>query len=144
MNLKRIIAVFLCLAVIFTLTACKYRLKESYYEVGEIDGVILVAEKVTSTEGTFILKNETDKAVGYGSSYYLERYKNGEWKYMSTGTRIAFTAELAVLESDRWEEINMNWKRVYGKLPKGKYRYIKDCCLDDGPFVYIACEFEIK
>lgn len=147
MKIKRIILVLLCLSVVFSLTACKYRLKEPYYEVGEIDGVTLeTVGEITSTDGTFVIKNKSDQTAEYGNWYALEIYKNGKWKRMVSRNGPDFPLDAAILEAGRnSHELAEKWKREYGKLKPGKYRYVKSVhCSEKSGVYYIACEFEIK
>ena len=100
--------------------------------------VTVITTNISSTDTL----DETDKEVGYGHGSRLQMHKNGKWKHMSVS--IAVSAEEIILSPKSEHKLNENWSRTYGKLPKGKYRYIIGCNLDDGPNVYLACEFEIE
>ena len=144
MKLNRIIAVFLCLTAVLSFTACKYRLKEPEYELGNIEGVTLETKgDITSTGGTFIFKNETDKEIGYGYDYRLQMYKDGEWMDMYAPFDIP--AVMLILSPESELSLLVDWSKTHGNLKSGKYRLIKGCFYDaDPPEILVHCEFEIK
>ena len=144
MKLKRIAAMLLCLTAIFSFSACKYRLKTSNYEEQQIDGVTLECKNATSTTGSFVLKNETDKNVDYENFYRLECYKNGKWKSMVMQYANAVVSESIYISPNSADSITHEWNNRYGELKNGKYRYVLFCQIEGEPGVYISCEFEIE
>jgi len=119
------------------------------YELNTLDGVTMRMEKYTSTGGDIEIRNETDKKITFGDWYELQTEVNGKWISLpyiidnATFHEVAYNAP-----KDETVIHEVEWDVLYGELPKGRYRIIKDM-LDfrgtgDYTKYYLATEFEIK
>lgn len=72
------------------------------------------------------IKNESKNEIGYGESYTVEFKKDDEWHILKPKKDAAFNEIGYILE----KESACNWgdkmSRIYGKLPEGEYRIVKD------------------
>lgn len=100
------------------------------FELGDIDVVMFVNE-VSPTEIKLTVTNDSEYDYIYGEHYKIEKYFNGKWREIDTVIQnYTFNDIGYTLEAMQTEEININWKWLYGELSLGKYRIIKD-------FIYI-------
>ena len=119
------------------------------YELNTLDGVTMRMEKYTSTGGDIEIRNETDKKITFGDWYELQTEVNGKWislPYIIDNAAFHQVAYNAPKDETVIHEVK--WDVFYGKLPKGKYRIIKDMLdfMGTGDYTeyYLAAEFEIK
>ena len=119
------------------------------YELNTLDGVTMRMEKYTSFGGDVEIRNETDKEITFGDWYEIQAEVNDKWfplPYIienATFHQVAYNAP-----KDETVIHEVKWDVLYGELPKGRYRIIKDM-LDfrgtgDYTEYYLAAEFEIK
>ena len=119
------------------------------YELNTLDGVTMQLEKYTSSGGDVEIRNETDKEITFGDWYEIQAEVNGKWfplPYIienATFHQVAYNAP-----KDETVIHEVEWDVLYGELPKGRYRIIKDM-LDfrgtgDYTKYYLVAEFEIK
>lgn len=121
----------------------------SLYELNTLDGVTMQMEKYTSSGGDVEIRNETDKEITFGEWYEIQVEVNGKWfplPYIIENA--AFNQPAYNAPKDETVIWEVKWEWLYGKLPKGRYRIIKDM-LDfrgtgDYTKYYLAAEFEIK
>jgi len=122
---------------------------DNSYIVNTLGGVTMRMEKYTSTGGDIEIRNETDKEITFGDWYDLQTEVNGKWislPYIIDNAAFHQVAYNAPKDETVIHEVK--WDILYGELPKGKYRIIKDM-LDfrgtgDYTKYYLATEFEIK
>ena len=94
----------------------------------------------------FILTNNTSEDIGWGGAYGLQVKRGGEWKNVMQVREVGFTLEMRHLPANSSETGNLNLQFIYGKLPIGKYRIVKDVSPYDsvgGPRYDIAGEFRV-
>jgi len=119
------------------------------YELNTLDGVTMQLEKYTSSGGDVAIRNETDKEITFGDWYVIQSETNGKWKTMPYKVKnVAFHQVAYNAPKDETVSHEVKWDVLYGELPKGRYRIIKDM-LDfrgtgDYTEYYLAAEFEIK
>ncbi len=119
------------------------------YEMNTLDGVTMWMEKYTSTGGDVEIRNETDKEITFGEWYVIQGEVNGKWETLPyIIKKVAFNEPAYNAPKDETVIHEVKWDWLYGELPKGKYRMIKDM-LDfrgtgDYTKYYLAAEFEIK
>lgn len=108
--------------------------------------VTMKMEKYKSWEGDIEISNQSGKELQTWEGYDIQKWENGEWH------------KLALLTDGLWEDIlyripagettifPTNWKTLYGDLPNGKYRIIKEIyetVEDETHTHYLAVEFEL-
>ncbi len=119
------------------------------YELNTLDGVTMQMEKYTSSGGDVEIRNETDKEITFGDWYVIQSETNGKWKTMPYKVKNVGFHEVAYnAPKDETVIHEVKWDVLYGELPKGRYRIIKDM-LDfrgtgDYTEYYLAAEFEIR
>ena len=115
-------------------------------------GVTLTAENITSTSVTIKCTQSGGKPTGElqtGSWYILETWtKENGWQEAPYFAEVAWTEETWLIPKDNTCEWKVNWERLYGAVPSGKYRIGKSIMdfRKSGDFdtaIYYA-EFEIK
>lgn len=116
----------------------------SKIEVSDYPSVTIeIKEGTLNSEGTtIILSNNTDSVLEYGTPYEIEIKKDDEWHKISIEG--AFTLPLFHLLPNNKEEIEINFIYLYGRLPKGTYRIIKNFYLPDkNQGITLAKEFNL-
>lgn len=94
----------------------------------------------------FILTNNTSEDIGWGDGYGLQVKRGGEWKNVMQVREVGFTLEMRQLPANSSETGNLILQYIYGKLPIGKYRIVKDVSSYDNPWgsrYNIAGEFRV-
>ncbi len=120
---------------------------ERKYDVNTLEGVTLSMEKFSNKGGDVEIRNTTDMNIQYGEWYEIQKLSDGG-KWLTFPLDIAFhdiAYNTLKNETVIWK---VNWENVYGNLPKGTYRMIKDVTdfrgTGDYTKYYLADEFEIK
>lgn len=117
--------------------------------------ITLVLKDVTPDSATVTIYNGSADSISYGSQYkfILEKQIDGIWYVCERATRTAdghhiTTTDIErVLESGMADEYQISWDLLYGNLPAGKYRFVKE--IETASSLsstgdYFATEFEIK
>ncbi len=109
---------------------------------------------LSKTGGTFILETDSDYLIGYGESFWIEKYDSstGDFQVLkeSTGKNCAFNMIGYNLEKNKKRELKQDWSCMHGELSKGLYRIVKHVSFEsDNPITedevyYIWAEFEIE
>lgn len=95
-------------------------------------GLTLTASDVTSTEMTLTFTQSGGNVKGrlqMEGEYALEVEKNGNWipaKYFDDDVTIDWGEGTAFLPVNDTVSDMVSWKWLYGELPEGKYRYVKE------------------
>lgn len=117
--------------------------------------VTLALKDVTPISATVTIYNGSAASISYGSQYkfILEKQTDGIWYVCERATRTADSCHITatdvecVLESGLTDEYEISWDFLYGNLPAGKYRFIKEIETAASPSSTgdpFATEFEIK
>ena len=125
---KRIFALLAILTLL--LVGCGNDDTTVFDKVNTIDGVTLTLKEDTlkASKATFVLKNDSNRAVEFDpAEYHLETKKGDVWKRDETET----------LPAGESLETTVEWKGLCGTIGKGEHRII--LIVDEQP---IACEFE--
>ncbi len=118
-------------------------------EVNNLEGVSMLMEKYKSTEGDVEIVNTTNTEYTYGEYYDIQVQKDGVWYSLKhIIDNAAFHARGIIAPPNETSIWQVNWEWLYGQLPAGEYRIVKDI-LDirapgDLTKYYLAAEFEIK
>lgn len=123
--------------------------------ISEQAEVTLTLKDVTPISATVTIYNGSAESISYGSQYkfILEKQIDGIWYVCERATRTAdghhiTTTDIErVLESGMADEYQISWDLLYGNLPAGKYRFVKE--IETASSLsstgdYFATEFEIK
>lgn len=149
---------FLLFAMVMCLTACGAKEPQYPWPVGEESTLLFDTEgavTLTLTDGTltasgarFLMKNGRDTEIMTGpESYSLQILVDGKWHIIEK--YCDWTAEALVIPAHGDELFAVDFSSLYGELPAGKYRIIKDYSAarasGEGYANYnLFCEFEIK
>lgn len=103
-------------------------------------------EKVTSEEMKIIIEDENETPYVYDSWFEIEKLENNEWKkiqYLDSYVSDDMSPMIYEMKDGKLEE-EVDWKKEYGSLSKGKYKLIKRCMDEDDTYKYLELQFEIK
>lgn len=146
---KIIIALLISLTSIFLLTGCTNEIDklitvESDIKIEDSDVTLKVKEDtLTKTGATFILENNKNNAINYTIAYEIEAKRDNKWYKL--GIINEFIEEIYEVDAKSTDQIIIDWKNSYSKLPKGEYRVIKEITVPSTyELFYIAAEFTIK
>lgn len=111
--------------------------------IAEDSGITMTLdeESLSASGASFALKNEEAEDAVYGSMYCLQIRINKTWHEIEKYAE--WTLEAYILFSGTEETISVNWEELYGVLPAGEYRFVKDFNIADGT-IYLACPFVIE
>ncbi|WP_077309975.1 immunoglobulin-like domain-containing protein [Terribacillus halophilus] len=127
----------LTLCLVMMLTGCNQQvehLEPSTYEnkILEMDqstGITLVAEDVTITmeedEIVYKIRNNTDKQIGVGREYVIEKKVNGEWMQVPFKKNIGFLADAQILFPHSEGRFTASFDVLDYNISEGEYRLIK-------------------
>lgn len=147
------------LAGVLLLLGCgketNHEMNKSSLVIIEQSEVTLTLKDVTPISATVTIYNGSAESISYGSQYkfILEKQIDGIWYVCERATRTAdghhiTTTDIErVLESGMADEYQISWDLLYGNLPAGKYRFVKE--IETASSLsstgdYFATEFEIK
>ncbi len=137
--MKKLIAIVLLLICILGLVGCS---KETKYQSTEIPNVSIRIDNVSPIGATLTIKDTNDKPFEYGEWYKIEKESNGKWYEVKTIIDNYGFEDVGYIieENSKNKEIKLDidWEWLYGKLPTGKYRLLKQ--VDNQ---YISVEFDI-
>ena len=146
---KIIIALLISLTSIFLLTGCTNEIDklitvESDIKIENSDVTLKVKEDtLTKTGATFILENNKNNAINYTIAYEIEAKRDNKWYKL--GIINEFIEEIYEVDAKSTDQIIIDWKNSYLKLPKGEYRVIKEITVPSTlELFYVAGEFTIK
>lgn len=146
---KIILALLISLTSIFLLTGCTNEIDklitvESDIKIENSDVTLKVKEDtLTKTGATFILENNKNNAINYTIAYEIEAKRDNKWYKL--GIINEFIEEIYEVDAKSTDQIIIDWKNSYSKLPKGEYRVIKEITVPSTyELFYVAAEFTIK
>ena len=146
---KIILALLISLTSIFLLTGCTNEIDklitvESDIKIEDSEVTLKVKEDtLTKTGATFILENNKNNAINYTIAYEIEAKRDNKWYKL--GIINDFIEEIYEVDAKSTDQIIIDWKNSYLKLPKGEYRVIKEITVPATyELFYIAAEFTIK
>lgn len=112
------------------------------FDIPDSNSITLRVENVTS-EGIKVTVetnfSDPDHEVHYGSEYSIQRRNGSQWEELPyIHDNIGWTDIAYILGANTTADWEINWSYMYGALPAGKYRYVKEF----NDVVYYA-EFDI-
>ena len=104
--------------------------------------VLASASDVTPKGLTFTLDNGSQSAINLGREYCLQLWQDGLWYDLDVGP-LDWTAEMMTIQRHQETALDLNWMNIYGELPPGLYRVVKQYWPDSesGKSGYVFCEF---
>lgn len=100
-----------------------------------------IDDTLTSSGAQLTLYNGSATEIEFGSKYLIQICKNDSWYDINIGSS-DWTAELCILEPNHEYSTAIDWTSIYGELPAGTYRFVKEYTqAQQNYFVFV--EFEI-
>lgn len=108
----------------------------------------VIQSEVSDTGATVEIHNDSDQAIDYGEDFRIKRNVNGAWVNVVYATEhFGFQNIAYSIPANEASVVKIDWELLYGKLPVGQYRLIKDLHVKAGNGKYkvisLAAEFEI-
>lgn len=146
---KIVVALLISLTSILLLTGCTNEIDklitvESDIKIEDSNVTLKVKEDtLTKTGATFILENNKNTIINYTIAYEIEAKRDNKWYKL--GIINEFIEEIYEVDAKSTDQIIIDWKNSYLKLPKGEYRVIKEITVPSTlELFYVAGEFTIK
>ena len=134
--MKKLIGIILALVCIFGLVGCS---TETAHQSAEIPKVSMRISNISPTGATVVIQDSNEIPHTYGAWYQIEKKANGEWQEIETVIDNYGFDLVGYLPNNNGEiEFTIEWEWLYGKLPTGQYRLLKQ--VDNQ---YISIEFDI-
>lgn len=139
-----IVLIITIFALYFIFSPVKLGLPSTYKINNNLVDVTL--KDNNNKEITFLLTNKSEETLYYGREYRIEKQSFGIWRHILPKKEPTFKLMAYELSKNESKEIHIEWDYLYGILPKGKYRIIKDISTIENKEknFYIDCYFEIN
>lgn len=119
-------------------------------DLNDLVNMYIKEDTLTNTSATIVIEDTNPNKIIYGEDFYIEKYDNNTWTNIDTlGENYGFNAMAYYVNEEGKLEMNQDWTHIYGSLPKGTYRLVKNVSFEaklpsngDDKF-YIWTEFEI-
>lgn len=135
-NMKKTIAV-LCLFILLIFTGCSE--SKSTFKSTDVKNVSISISDVSPAGAIVTIKDINEEPYVYGEWYKIEEKKNGEWFDVKTIIdNYGFTEIGYLTDANGKVKFEIDWQWLYGELPKGSYRLLKEV-----NHQYISVEFSI-
>lgn len=106
--------------------SCRLRREEAE----NLLGLTLSVKDVTNTGLTLVFQQSGGEATGEletGSDFYLEKRVDEAWERVEAQiSQIDWTTEAYLIGTDASTEMKTDWSYLYGELPEGSYRIVKN------------------
>lgn len=140
--MKKILIFVFMLIYITTLIGCAPRSKSAYH-ITDVENVTISITDVSPIGATVTIKDNNDPAAIYGAWYKIEKQIDGDWYDIEPVIEEYGFSYIGYLpDQNNQVTFDIDWEWLYGKLPAGKYRLLKEFGVLDNK-KYIAVEFEI-
>ena len=132
--MKKMMASFLALLCIsFAFVGCSKTAEESTYRPIEVEA------DVSPSGATVTIRDTNENPYVYGQWYKVEAERDGKWYDIKLLSEYyGFTEEGWIVGESDELDFDVDWSRLYGRLPEGRYRLLKEVKQQ-----YIAVEFDI-
>lgn len=102
-------------------------------ELNEVEGVLMTIKKGTLTKtGTTIIITDTNKhKYTYGEEFRIDVKENDSWKELDQAEGVGFNLMGYLVDENNKLEMKQSWDKLYGDLPKGEYRLVKNVCVSE-------------
>lgn len=96
------------------------------YVPSELENVSISISNISLTGATIIIKDTNKKTYTYGAWYKIEKQVDEEWKEVKTiRDDYAFNSIAYLPDENNEVKFEMDWEWLYGELPIGSYRILK-------------------
>lgn len=141
---KAVLMVLLCGFIFLGMFGCnKYESSSkeaSSYTVTDVENVDAAIYNVSPVSADVIIKDTNDSPYTYGEWYKIEKEENGKWYDVETVIdEYGFNSIGYLVNENNEVKFDMNWEWLYGELPQGNYRILKEVNNQ-----YISVEFTIS
>lgn len=94
-------------------------------------GLELSVKHVAPTGVTLVISQSGGSPSGelrYGTAYKLQSLHGEDWEDVpyATEDNVAWTSEAYLVERNTASEVELSWAWLYGSLPAGQYRLVKE------------------
>ncbi len=121
---------------------------ESTAELNEAENVVMEIKEgtLTNKKATIVITDLSGKDHTYGDYYRIDKLKDGTWQEVKEVADNAMWNDIGYgVDREGKLELEINWEWLYGTLPKGRYRIVKDVL--EGPEnkkLYFSTEFTLE
>ena len=122
--------IFFSLVFAVLLSACAPKVAETPSAADMPDGISIKVdtESITPEGASFILFHPTEMNIQYGDAYKLQKLQDSQWEDIPTVIEnYAFHTIAYELPKNTPVELEIDWEWLYGSLPAGEYRLMKEC-----------------
>ncbi len=146
--MNKLIAAFLVLLMLLSGCGGNKSLGVSEKVITDTDIVTMKITDFSSKDIAVEINNTGKCEAGYGEAFSLEFKKDGEWHILEPKGEAAFIEILYILEAESTCTWGHNFEYIYGELPEGEYRLIKEFTLygnsdNIGEPVTLSVQFKI-
>ena len=114
--------------------------QESAYQPTGAENVTMALSDVTPTGAVVTIQDWNPEPFVYGEWYVIEQEKDGLWYEVKTKINDYGFNEIGWLTDDNGQlTMDVNWEWLYGKLPAGHYRILKQAGTE-----IIGAEFTVE
>ena len=100
--------------------------KEPAFQETEVENVSIKISDISPGGATVVIKDTNAQPYLYGSWYEIEKKDNGSWAQVPTVLEEYGWDSIAYLiEKGTSTKLEIDWKWLYGELPSGNYRLVK-------------------
>ena len=105
----------------------KTELTKSACEVTEVENVSMSISEITPTGAKLIIKDTNESPNVYGEWFAVETKSGSDWYELQPVIEDYGFNDLGYLPNENGEvTFDVDWEWLYGKLPQGTYRIIKE------------------
>ncbi len=97
------------------------------YAISEVENVSVTISDISLSGATITIKDTNEDKYTYGEWYVIEKEENGKWYNLPTKVKEYGFNDIGY-EVDENNEVKfvIDWEWLYGELPQGSYRIIKE------------------
>lgn len=116
------------LGIIFLATKSNSKeINVNVYAISEVENVSVSITDISLTGATITIKDTNEDKYTYGEWYVIQKEENGKWYNIPTKVK-EYGFNYIGYEVDENNEVKfvIDWEWLYGELPQGNYRIIKE------------------
>ncbi len=102
--------------------------------------ILSVEQRDEGTSLRVLWKNDTDKEVIFGSSFFIEELQGGQWRSCQVNESVIFDALAYILEPGQEREETYVLTGVYDLPEQGTCRFLTECFVYETPEDSLKCE----
>ena len=101
--------------------------EENAYAISEVENVSATISDISLTGATITIKDTNESKYTYEEWYVLEKEENEKWYNIPTKVKeYGFNSIGYEVDENNEVKFVIDWKWLYGELPQGSYRIIKE------------------